>query len=185
MNPTHKVAVVYSTDGYPMGCNNDSIAAAATEAATAFGATPSIPTYVLGLGSNLSDLNMIAASGGTTKAFLIDTTGNAATELSTALAAIRTTAVVGCTYTIPPPPAGQTLDASKVNVTYTDPAGKVMSVDQDPAGTTCDKGSGWEYSADGKQINLCGSLCTSIKANPGGSLKVLFGCATVVGNPPK
>lgn len=184
-NPTHKVAVVYSTDGYPNGCNNDTIAGAAQVAATALAATPSIPTYVLGLVSNLTDLNMIASSGGTTQAFLIDTTGNAATELSAALAAIRSTAVVGCTYTIPPPPAGQTLDPSKVNVTYTDPSGNVMSVLQDPAGTTCDQGTGWEYSADGKQIDLCGSLCASIKANPGGSIQVLFGCATVIGPPPR
>jgi hypothetical protein len=184
-NPTHKVAVVYSTDGYPNGCSNDTIAGAAQVAATAFAATPSIPTYVLGVGSNLTDLNMIAASGGTTQAFLIDTTGNAATELSAALATIRTTAVVGCTYTIPPPPAGQTLDPSKVNVTYTDPSGKVTSVLQDAPGTTCDQGTGWEYSADGKQINLCGSLCTSIKSNPGGSVQVLFGCATMIGPPPK
>jgi hypothetical protein len=124
-------------------------------------------------------------SGGTTKAFLIDTTQNAATQLAAALASIRTTAVVGCTYTIPAPPAGQALDPAQVNVTYTDGAGKVTSVLQDPAGTDCAKGSGWEYSADGSQINLCGSLCTTVKADTGGSLQVLFGCATVVGNPPK
>ncbi len=184
-NPTHRVAVVYATDGYPMGCNGDSIDAAAAEAATAFAATPSIPTYVLGVGPNLSDLNEIASKGGTKQAFLIDTAGDAATELSTALASIRTTAVVGCTYVIPPPPKGQTLDPTKVNVTYTSGAGKVTNVLQDPAGTSCDQGSGWEYSADGTQINLCGSLCTTVKADTGGSLQVLFGCATEVGNPPR
>lgn len=185
-HPTHKVAVVYATDGYPKGCDaNNTIAAAAMLAAAAFKGTPSIATYVLGVGSNLADLNTIATSGGTKTAFLIDTTQNAATQLATALASIRTTAVVGCTYTVPAPPAGQTLDTSKVNVTYTDGIGKVSDVLQDPPGTVCAKGSGWEYSADGSQINLCGSLCTSVKADPGGSLQVLFGCATIVGSPPK
>ncbi len=114
---------------------------------------------------------------------MIDTSQDAATQLSAALASIRTTAVVGCTYTIPPPPAGQALDPAKVNVTYTNPKGVVTNVLQDPPKTVCTdpNAMGWEYSPDGTQINLCGSLCTSIKADPGGSLKVLFGCATVVG----
>jgi hypothetical protein len=116
---------------------------------------------------------------------LVDTTKDAAAQLSAALASIRTTAVVGCTYTVPPPPAGQTLDPTKVNVTYTDNKGKVTAVLQDPPGTTCDKGMGWEYSANNTQIDLCGSLCDSIKANPGGSLQVVFGCETQVGEPPK
>jgi hypothetical protein len=183
-NPTHKVAVVYATDGYPKGCDaNNTIPTAAMLAATAFNATPSIPTYVLGVGPNLTDLNSVAMSGGTSTAFLIDTTQNAATQLSAALASIRTTAVVGCSYTIPPLPAGEKLD--QVNVTYTDSQGKVTNVLQDPPKTDCAMGSGWEYSADHTQINLCGSLCTTVKADPGGSLRLLFGCMTNVGNPPK
>ncbi|HXK19722.1 MAG TPA: vWA domain-containing protein, partial [Polyangiaceae bacterium] len=183
-NPTHRVAVVYATDGYPKGCDaNNTIAEAAKLADTAFMGKPSIPTYVLGVGPNLTDLNSIAMSGGTTKAFLVDTTKDAAAQLSAALASIRTTALVGCTYTVPAPPAGQMLDLTKVNVTYTDSAGKVTTVLQDPPGTTCDNGMGWEYSANNTQIDLCGSLCDSIKANPGGSLQVLFGCDTQVGKP--
>ncbi len=183
-HPTHRVAVVYSTDGYPMGCNANTIDAAAALAKASVAAQPSIPIYVLGVGPNLTDLNKIAVAGGTEKAFLIDTKADAAAELAAALASIRTTAVLGCTYTIPAPPAGQLLDPGKVNVTYTDAAGKVSKVLQDPANTACSMGSGWQYSADGSQINLCGALCDSIKANPGGKLQVLFGCATEVA-PPK
>jgi hypothetical protein len=183
-NPTHRVAVVYSTDGYPQGCGSNAtpntIAAAAAEAAAAFAASPSIPTYVLGVGPNLSDLNTVASAGGTTKAFLIDTTQNAATQLATALGSIRTTAVVGCTYTIPPAPAGMTLQTGFVNVQYTDPKGKVTDILQDPK-TDCANGAGWEYSADMTQILLCGSACTMVKADAGGSVQVRFGCATEVG----
>ncbi len=185
-NPTHRVAVVYSTDGYPMGCQNNSIDAAATLAAAAFAAKPSIPTYVLGVGPNLTELNKIASAGGTNTAFLIDTKGDAASQLAKALASIRTTAVLGCTYTIPAPPDGQTLEPGYVNVDYTNSKGVVTSVLQDPTGTVCAKGSGWEYSPDGKQINLCGAACDTVKADPGGKIQVLFGCnETVVGNPPK
>jgi hypothetical protein len=184
-NPTHRVAVVYSTDGYPMGCNNNTIDNAATLAAAAFAGKPSIPTYVLGVGPNLTDLNKIATSGGTKAAFLIDTKADAATQLAQALASIRTTAVLCCAYTIPAPPAGQTLQPGLVNVTYTNSKGAVTKVTQDPAGTTCAKGNGWEYSSDGTQINLCGAVCDSVKADPGGKLQVLFGCATEVGMPPK
>ncbi len=185
MNPTHRVAVVYATDGYPMGCA-DSIDSAAAKAKAAFVATPSIPTYVLGVGPNLTALQTIAdsGSGGKTKAFLVDTSQNAATQLSAALATIRTTAVVGCTYTIPPPPAGMTLEPGLVNVQYTDPKGQVTNILQDPK-PDCANGMGWEYSPDMTQILLCGSACTTVKADSGGSVQVRFGCATQIGNPPK
>ena len=178
-NPTHHVSVVYATDGYPMGCDgNNTIDNAAAAAAAALSGTPSIQTYVLGVGRNVASLNQIAASGGTTQAYLIDTTGDAAAELATALASIRSNVLLGCTYTIPAPPAGQQLDLSKVNVEYTDPSGHVTDVLRDPSQTACTQG--WQYSADKTQINLCGSLCDSVKANPGGKLKVLFGCTTQV-----
>ena len=186
-NPTHKVVVVYATDGYPQGCtNSNTIPNAAKIAAAAYAATPSIATYVLGVGPNLTDLEQIADAGSnkTTPAFLVDTTQNAATQLSAALAAIRGKAAVDCTYTIPAPPKGQTLDPLKVNVAYTNSAGVVTNLQQDAPDVTCDKGSGWEYSADGKQINLCGSACATVKGDPGGKIQVLFGCKTDVGNPP-
>ena len=181
-HPTHRVAVVYATDGYPKGCDgNNTIEGAAMVAKAGFAAKQSIPTYVLGVGPNLADLNTIAVSGGTTKAFLVDTSQNAAAQLTAALASIRTSSVLDCTYTIPAPPAGESLEPGKVNITYTDGKGAVTKVAQDPAGTACSKGSGWQYSADGTQIDLCGALCDKVKADQGGKLSVLFGCATEVG----
>jgi len=184
-NPTHRVAVVYATDGQPNGCTNNTVEQAAATALRGALGTPSIPTYVLGVGPNLANLNSIAENGGTKAAFLVDTSGNAASQLSAALATIRATSALDCTYSVPTPPAGQTLEPGKVNITYTDSAGKVTTVLQDPAGTSCDAGSGWQYSADGKQINLCGKACNDVKADKGGKLQVLFGCATQIGNPPK
>lgn len=186
-NPTHKVVVVYATDGQPKGCDNNTPANTPANAALEAkkGADKGIPTYVLGVGPGLDNLNAIAAAGGTKTAFLVDTNGDAAAQLSAALAAIRGNVALDCTYTIPPPPAGQTLEPGKVNVSYTDTSGVVTNIGQDPDDVACDQGTGWKYSADGKQINLCGSFCEKVKADPGGKLQVLFGCETVVGDPPK
>jgi len=185
-NPTHRVAVVYATDGQPNGCgNSNTIPNAAAIALRAALGTPAIPTYVLGVGPNLDNLNSIAQNGGTKAAFLVDTSGNAATQLSAALASIRSTTALDCTYAVPAPPSGQALDPNLVNVEYTTSSGTVTKVLQDPPGTTCAAGSGWQYSADGKTINLCGKACNDVKADKGGKIQVLFGCTTVVGNPPK
>ena len=130
-------------------------------------------------------MNTIAENGGTKTAFLVDTTQNAAAQLSAALGSIRTTTALDCTYTIPPPPAGEALQPGMVNVNYTNSAGTVTTVLQDPDGTPCSAGSGWQYSADGNQINLCGKACNDVKADKGGKIQVLFGCATKIGEPPR
>ena len=185
-HPTHRVAVVYATDGEPAGCDaNNTIANAATIAGAAFAATPSIPTYVLGVGPDLTNLNQIASAGSNnaTPAFLVDATADAPAQLSKALAAIRTTVALGCTYTIPPAPAGQTFQPGLVRVEYTDSKGVVTSVLQDPPATDCAHGQGWQYSPDMTQINLCGAQCDAVKADQAGKLKVQFGCATIVAPP--
>jgi hypothetical protein len=185
-HPTHRVAVVYATDGDPSGCDStNTVANAATIAGAAFAASPSIPTYVLGVGPDLMNLNQIAAAGSNnaTQAFLVDATADAAAQLSKALTTIRTTVALGCTYTIPPAPAGQTFQPGLVRVEYTDSKGAVTDVLQDPPMTDCAKGQGWQYSPDMTQINLCGTQCDAVKADQGGKLKVLFGCATIVASP--
>jgi hypothetical protein len=185
-NPTHRVAVVYATDGQPNGCgNSNTVPNAAAVALKAALGTPAIPTYVLGVGPSLANLNSIAENGGTKAAFLVDTAGDAAAQLSAALATIRSSTALDCTYAVPAPPSGQALDPNLVNVEYTTGSGTVTKVLQDPPGTDCAAGSGWQYSADGKTINLCGKACNDVKADKGGKIQVLFGCTTQVGNPPK
>jgi hypothetical protein len=176
----HRVAVVYATDGYPKGCDsNNTISSAAKVAQAALNASPSIQTYVLGVGSNLSSLDQIASAGGTDHAYLIDTGEDATQQFAAALGTIRQNALLGCTYTIPPAPAGQTLDYGKVNVRYTTGSGEVIDVAKDPSATACNQG--WQYSADKSQIDLCGDVCNTVKKDTGGSLEILFGCSTVVG----
>jgi hypothetical protein len=196
-HPTHRVAVVFATDGQPNGCNATTPAqqAAAVEQAAAvaamgMAATPSIPTYVLGVGPDLTSLNSIAKGGGTNTAFLVETSQNAAAQLSAALASIRSTTALDCTYAVPSPPKGETLEPSLVNVEYTSGTGvvsKVLQSPKDPATMKyydCATSNGWQYSPDGKQINLCGKACSDVKADKGGKIQVLFGCKTDVGDPP-
>lgn len=175
----HRVAVVYSTDGYPVSCGSDNtITNAAKVAKNAFQGTPSIPVYVLALGNNLASLNDVAVAGGTEQAFVIDTSRDAAAQLSAALDDIRGRALIGCTYEVPPPPAGQQLDYGLVNVRLTSSGGKVTQVYRDPSPTACTEG--WQYSADRTQISLCGDVCTQVKSDPNMKLEVLFGCTTQV-----
>ena len=57
---------MYATDGYPLGCDEkNTIDNAAGVAKAKYEGDNRIRTYVLGVGPNLSDLNKIAASGGT------------------------------------------------------------------------------------------------------------------------
>jgi hypothetical protein len=178
----HRVAVVYSTDGYPKGCDGTNTIANAVNVATAgLASSPPIQTYVLGLGRNLSSLNQVAAAGGTEKAYLIETGTDAAAQLAKALDNIRTRSLFGCTYTVPTPPPGQELDYGKVNVRFTPSSGQPSDVLQDANSNGCTEG--WEYSADKTQLNLCGNACDAIKADPGGKIEVLFGCMTQVDVP--
>jgi hypothetical protein len=179
-HPDHQAVVVYLTDGYPRGCgdNDGAIGNAADAAADAFAGLPSIRTYVLGVGSNLGDLNQIAESGGTDQAFFVDAGQDVTIQLTEALASIRDDVTVDCTYTIPDPPPGRSLDYGLVNVRYTDSAGDTVDVSRDPSDSDCNEG--WQYSDDRTQIMLCGDTCAAVEADPNVELEVLFGCATMV-----
>ena len=177
-HPGAKVAVVFVTDGEPNGCDS-SIDAAAAAAATAQGdAGVGVATYVIGIGK-VKSLDAIAAGGGTGKAFIVSTSDpqQTAIDFRTALGAIRGS-FLGCDYPIPSPPAGQTLDYGAVNVVFTPSAGSpgTLPYDEDCAGA-----DGWRYDDEQNptRIEICPAQCTTIDSDPGGSIGVQFGCATV------
>jgi hypothetical protein len=179
---SHRVGVVYATDGYPRGCDLsvNTMANAAKVAKAAFDSS-GVVTYVLGVGRNLSSLNQIAVAGGTESAYLIETGDDAASALAAALDNIRTRSQFGCTYEVPPPPAGQEIDYTKVNVQFTSGGGQVKALLKDPSASGCTEG--WQYSADRTQVNICGAACDAVKADPAGKLQILFGCQTKVDIP--
>jgi hypothetical protein len=177
-HPDRKVAVVYSTDGYPKGCNGNTIDAAATVAQMALAGTPSIPTYVLGVGPNLMSLNQIAAAGGTTQAYLVDTGQDVATQLAMALGSIRSRALT-CDYAIPAPSMGA-LDYNFVNVqTTVGTAGMPTLIKRVANAGACDGTmGGWYYDDPNapKVITLCPSTCMPLLSTVGSNLQVLIGC---------
>jgi hypothetical protein len=144
-----------------------------------------IKTFVIGSpGSEPArgDLSRMATVGLTPQPNCVDTGPNychfdmttqtdLATALKNALSAI-TGQVLTCTYAIPQPGAGQTLDLRKVNVRHNG-----ADIPKDPSDSTCN--TGWNYSPDKTQIILCGDKCNEVKSM-GGDIEIVFGCATKV-----
>ncbi|MGZ3417758.1 MAG: hypothetical protein ACXWUG_20505 [Polyangiales bacterium] len=90
---------------------------------------------------------------------------------------------VACELTVPPPPTGEKLDPKKVNVSYTPSTGATEPILQD-ASKPCDMGAnGWQYSADGTKILLCGDACKKAQDDLGAKISVEFGCETKIKPP--
>lgn len=182
MNANAVGVVVFATDGDPSDCDTDLNHINAI-AAAGYQGTPSIRTYVIGVGSSLTALNGIAAAGGTGQAYLVDTNGGAQDQFLQAMNAIRGSAL-SCAYLIPPPPANEMIDYNAINVQYTPEGGKPQLIPQVPslAGCPSDGTYAWYYDAGNppQQILLCPTTCNSISADTKGQVDVLVGCATIV-----
>lgn len=186
MNTRRRIAIALATDGVPTGCefgpNPNTVANVSTLARNA--AAGGINTFVIGVGPALNDLNAVAAAGGTTQAFLV-ANGNVE-ALINALKAIQTmAAMLACSFNIPPPPMGQTLDPNKVNVSFA-PAGVPVA-----QGTqfrrvadraACGPMGGWYYDDPmmPTRVNLCDASCKLVNMSPNGELSLQFGCKTRV-----
>lgn len=179
-HPTHKVAVVLATDGEPTECDPQDIPSIAAIAAAGVNGSPSVPTFVIGVGSSLANLNAIAVGGGTGSAYIVDTGGNVVQQFEAALAAIQDSAL-GCEYTIPQPQMGQ-LDYNKVNVQYTPGGGGAPQLIANVAtAADCNPATGgWYYdnNAAPTKIILCDKTCTTVAADQSGKVDILLGCAT-------
>ena len=171
-------AVVLATDGDPSECdtsmpNIDAIAAAA------WNGTPKVATFVIGVGSSLSNLNGIAAAGGTTSAFLVDTGGNVNMQFLAAMNAIRNSA--SCTYQIPLPMGGGNVDYTQVNVVFTPNGGSQITIPNVANKMACPAtGDGWYYDnpAAPTSIILCEHTCGGVQTS--GVVQITPGCDTVI-----
>lgn len=174
------VVAVLATDGDPSECDT-SLPNIDAIAATALAGTPSVMTFVIGVGPSLSSLNGIASAGGTTQAFLVDTGGNVNQQFLDAMNAIRH-AALGCQYLIPTPTDGSP-DFNAVNVVYQPMGGnaqtfpRVMDMASCPA-----NGNGWYYdnASNPTQIILCPASCTLVEGDMTGEVDVTLGCSTVI-----
>jgi von Willebrand factor type A domain len=169
------VAVVMVTDGIPEVCGDKGDVAPATLVATTNAST--VPTYVVGVGNSLANLNQIAVGGGTKSAFVVSVGDplKTQTELSAAIKTIKGSAL-SCDYKIPNAPDGKTFDKAKVNVQYTPLSGPAKVLDYNPA---CTSGTGWRYddAAHPTRVLACDATCNAIK-NDGSKVDIVFGCAT-------
>ena len=181
-HPGEVTAVILATDGDPTECDTNLTNINAI-ASAAYAGTPKIPTFVIGVGSSLSALNGIAAAGGTTQAFLVDTGGNVNQQFLQAMNDIRH-AALGCSYDVPTDPNGGTVDYNSVNIVY-QPGNGGAPITLPNVGTKAmcpANGQGWYYdnpSAPTK-ILLCDSSCSGIEVDTMGSVNITLGCSTVI-----
>jgi hypothetical protein len=181
-NPGRSVAVVLVTDGMPFACDNDKTGAkSALLAKAAFEASPSIETYVVGMG-NVATLDAIATSGTGGVTHYIEANADATQKILDLLKAVST--MITCEYTIPT--GGKQLDYGLVNVQAkvgeTGTESKVYNV-SDGSKCAAAKG-GWYYDVAPSsttaptKIVLCPETCEPLKKTEGSTLQVLIGCAT-------
>lgn len=137
-------------------------------------------------------LSKLATEGGTAKESCSDSgptfchfdmtrEANLSTALGRALQQIAAS-LRSCEYPIPAPPSGQVLDPDLVNVLFTPKGGTSATIGRDPSESDCREG--WQYSADGSRIVLCGDTCDAVRADSQSTVEVLFGCETIKA-PPK
>jgi hypothetical protein len=184
--PNRKQIIVLTTDGIPDlpadtcagGPFPNTLDDAVISAANALKGTPSIPTFVIGVGSELTALDAVAQAGGTDKATLIDVGGNVQGSLLSALAAIRRSAIP-CDFDIP---GGTTLDPGATNVTYT-PGGSSTAATLDYVGNEASCGQapgsqGWYFDDvnNPRKVVLCNTLCQIVKQDDLGAVNLVFGC---------
>jgi hypothetical protein len=189
---------VLMTDGDPNGCDEDigNLAKIVSDHLAASG----VKTFIIGeTGATLANLERYAVAGGASAH--TDFCGNGPSPchywdvgdgqpaaLASALASIVGQATVAhpvpCTYRVPPPPAGQTLDPSLVNVSFQDASGTSTQIYKVDSKAKCDaKLGGWYYAAGSppSEILLCDATCSSVTNAKSPHVAVEFGCASVTG----
>jgi hypothetical protein len=186
-NPARKPVLLLATDGIPDdtctsavdGETPNTLANAIAVAAAAYAGTPSISTFVIGVGSDLTALNGIAMAGGTGTATLVDTGTNAQQQFLDALDAARKSAIP-CDFTIP---TGSNVDPTETNVEYVAGAGgsQTFVFVGDAAGCSKAPTNGWYFDdpVTPTKVSLCQAACDTVKMDDLGQVNVVFGCPRV------
>jgi hypothetical protein len=92
------------------------------------------------------------------------------------LANIAGQVVDTCTFEIPEPPDGDTIDPTLTNLVVTWGSGSASLFLPDNVGA-CDVG--WTFNEDG-QVELCPTTCNEVKLDEGATVQLTFGCGTEV-----
>lgn len=182
-NPKEKVIAVLVTDGSPTGCDSktNNINTISALAASAYGDTPRIVTFTIGLdGSEEAELKQIAQAGGG-QAFFLGGSQNVQADLIAKLQQIAG-GELACEYLLPESGEnGQPTDPAKVNVNYYPSGGSGSGLLKVSGEEACVL-NGWYYDdpVNPTRIILCPSTCASIQNDPGAKVQILLGCESNV-----
>ncbi len=182
-HPDHEVVILLLTDGKPeaevscraTGCcpTLADALAAANECVTG---TPAVRTYVLGVGPLLSDLEQLAAAGGTQRAYLVESS-NVVQQVLEALRKIRGTAS-RCDLLLPKTAGGQVVDPKTLNLHYEISPCDHRLVPRVGSVAECAGAAGWFYDdpVQPTRVQLCPASCDQL-SNPQIRLTFSGGCA--------
>jgi hypothetical protein len=186
---------IFVTDGQPTECNTDTNAL--IQLATD-GLAQGVKIFVLGMsGSNFAFLDPLAQAGGTDcspngAGYACDLTSGGS-SFSDALNAIRSSVVttvtqevvqqttLDCTWAIPAPDQGDTLDPDKVNVDFTADNVATQSIGRVPSQAECANYQGGWYYDDASApttISVCDDTCNVIKTASHPRIDIKLGCVT-------
>ena len=87
------------------------------------------------------------------------------------------TSGVACGFGIPIPPGGTRLELDKVAVSYEPGTGAPVVFGQAADAASCQADA---FLVDGENITLCPEACDRVRADPGGSVQVLFTCESTL-----
>jgi Mg-chelatase subunit ChlD len=173
------VVVVLATDGEPTECQPQSIGDVASVAASAAASPTAIPTFVIGVGANMFNLNVIAAAGGTQQAHLVDANASATQNFLDTLNEIRKVAVA-CQYEIPT--VTGTIVYDLVNVAYAAAGQALVPIAKVTGASTCGISGGWHYDDPNAptSIVMCPTTCEQLQNSDGTQVEIVYGCETIL-----
>jgi hypothetical protein len=182
-HPDRTAAVVFVTDGIPNSPLCPSTIQLAAEAAkAAFQETPSIETYVVGMGATRT-LDAIALSGSGDAHHYIDANddadanGDTATKLRDLLKQVSHP--ITCDYPIPTTTTALNFDAVDVQ-TRVSGADPTINLKYVPSASACTSTPAWYYDAPPpaipKKITLCPSACDPLKTIETATVQAVIGC---------
>lgn len=173
-----------NSPGFPSGYTFHSIC---SEETVLFTPPPPLPPVMgpcmggLGAGGaaepGLTYIDMSMATGGVWKSICSSNWD----PIFTAVAqSVTVSAQLPCTYALPDPPEGQTLDPDRVNVVFTPTGGTPSAVPRVDNAGACGAGGGWHYdnASNPTQIILCDATCTAFET--AGEVNIELGCQTIV-----
>ncbi len=177
-----KAAIVLATDGVPdsscAGSSSgllNSLDNVALVASNAVNSDYPVKTFVIGVGKELGALDEIADAGGTNKAVLVDTAGNADVQFLAALTQIRRDAL-DCSFAVPDL---ESIQKTLARVRFVpDDGSPAIGVPPVQTVNDCMNGVGWYFDNPTlpTKLTLCDATCDEVTRGKTGQLYVEFAC---------